>query len=94
MPKLKVQDKDKPYIDNYPPLKSWLDEHDARCQWQLPLGPKTNPTAYIEGWLVGTTMCIIGVYSRQLGWYIYTTSGDNTVAGALADASKRLGLGS
>jgi hypothetical protein len=28
---------DKPWVSNYPPLRDWLDKHDARCQWQQAL---------------------------------------------------------
>jgi hypothetical protein len=94
MPKRKAQNKDKPWIENYPPLRDWLRGHEAFCQWQVPVGPEESPNMYVECWQVGKAQCIVTIYSGGSGWNIYTCSDDGRTDATLADASKRLGLGS
>lgn len=47
-------DKDKPWISNYPPLQEWLNAHEARCDWQIPYGNKNKPAMYVEQWRTRT----------------------------------------
>jgi hypothetical protein len=89
-----------PYVENYPALKAWLDKHDARCMWQVPMqcehdrNPDQAPTAYVEQWLFPKTrrLAIILVHAHKHGWDIYAAKNDNDVAATLADAEARLGL--
>jgi len=90
----RTADKDKPYVDNYPPLKAWLDRHEARCNWQLPLGgTKDNPTGFVESFMVkdGGEVIVV-IHARQLGWNLYTPCHSNGIAATLADADARLRL--
>lgn len=88
------RDTDKPWIDNYPPLKEWLAKYEARCQFQVPLGDPEQPTAYVEQYLVGGKLCIVTVWANRNGWEIYTPGDSLKVAETFADAEKRLGLAS
>ena len=82
------------YVENYPPLHEWLRKHEARCNWQVPLGGEEpeNPTAFIESWQVGRGELIVVVRANQFGWNIYTALPGNGIAESLADAEVRLGL--
>lgn len=84
--------KDRPYVDNYPPLRDFLRELEARCDWQLPLGDRDDPTAYVEQWRTpsGATM-IITVQFKRFGWDIATPCGSRDIGATLADAKERLG---
>jgi len=90
-----------PWVSNYPPLKAWLDKHEARCQWQLPSNPRPNdaawdwsPGSYIEGWRLkgSNAVVILVVHSNKMGWDVFTSVGTNNVGDTLEDAEKRLGL--
>ncbi len=90
-----------PYVSNYPPLRAWLDKHDARCMWQVPSqAPPSDPDeaygwvpqAYIECWIVGKRPCIILVRGNKMGWEIYTDGNTIKIDETLADAERRLGI--
>lgn len=92
---------DMPYVENYPPLKEWLDKHDARCMWQVPMQCEHErdgapPTAYVEQYMFpkSNRMAIIFVHARRMGWDIYVASNDRKVDSTLEDAERRLGLSS
>jgi hypothetical protein len=89
------------YVSNYPPLHNWLNAHDARCMWQIPMQQPNadgeyeydfGPTAYVECWLVGKRPVIVVVHANKNGWEIYTALDDNNIEATFADAEKRLGL--
>jgi hypothetical protein len=89
----------KPYVDNYPQLKQWLDKHEAACMWQAPreerprrAGCDWSPRAYIECWLVGGRPLIIVVYANKMGWEVYTSANSVSISDTLNDAENRLGL--
>lgn len=87
-------DLDKPYTENYPPLRDWLRQIGARCDWQVPLGNAKAPVAYVEQWQApGARSFIVIVHARQHGWNIYTDCGDNSIGATLIDAAARIGLG-
>jgi hypothetical protein len=88
-----INDIDKPWVDNYPPLRDWLRKHEARCNWQLPLGNKSFPNAYVESWIApnGREFVVV-VQANRLGWNIYTPEPSSEIVGTLADAERRLGL--
>lgn len=76
-----------PYIENYPPLKAWINRHeDTICQWQKRIGAKMM----VERWIVDGVPVIIEIYGDGHGWNIYTTSPDNTIVHAVADAEDRI----
>lgn len=86
--------KSKPYVANYPPLDEWLKKHSGYCQWQIPLGDSSDPSAYVEAWMFpGGMIAILVVHANQNGWDIYTPSGEPRIDATLADAAGRLGLG-
>jgi len=89
----------KPWVSNYPPLREWLNKHDARCMWQVPSQERPNeadydwvPQAYIECWIVGRRPCIIVVRGDKMGWEIYTDGDTHRIDETLLDAERRLGL--
>lgn len=87
-------DKDKPYVENYPPLRDWLRQIGARCDWQVPLGNAKAPVAYVEQWQAsGARSFIVVVCAKQHGWNIFTDCGDNSIGATLIDAAARIGLG-
>lgn len=85
-----TEDRDKPWVSNYPALLAWLDKHRARCMWQE--YDNEHSRRSVEGWLVGDTMVIVLVYADQRGWELFTPCLDTEIAATLADAEKRLGL--
>ena len=88
----------KPWVSNYPPLKEWLDKHDATCMWQVPSNPDPGydidwaPVSYIECWLVNGRPVIVVVRADKMGWDIFTDCNSARVDETLADAEKRVGL--
>lgn len=89
-----VKPGNEPWVSNYPPLQKWLDEHEARCLWQIPYGGKSDPVAYVECWKFASgRLAILFVWSHGFGWEIYTPAGTNKVDETLADAEQRLVLG-
>lgn len=78
---------DKPWIENYPPLRAWLDRHNARC-----LSQTKDGDGFLERWLIGTRICLIEVRPRNMGWNIYTDSDSPTIVATIRDAETRLGL--
>lgn len=85
---------DMPYVSNYRVLREFLDQHDARCMWQLRLGGSSSaPTGFVEMWQFPTgRQAIILVHAHQRGWDIFTPDGTNSVGAALQDARTRLEL--
>lgn len=90
-----------PYVENYPPLREWLDKHDGRCMWQIPMQceharqDRSPPTAYIEMWMFpkSNEQLIIEVRSNKMGWNIYSSTTSHEIYETLADAERRLGIG-
>ncbi len=95
-----VDTSNSPYVSSYPPLRDWLDKHDARCMWQTPREPKPydvsydwEPQAYIECWMIaGHQPFILTIHNNKMGWEIYTNGNTPKVSETLADAERRLGL--
>lgn len=89
----------KPYIENYPPLHAWIREHEARCDWQLPLGGERdvesgevkNPRAFVECWRLPTGHAFIVVVTTH-GWDIFTSAGTNDIKATISDANLRLSM--
>lgn len=89
----------KPWVSNYPPLKEWLDKHEARCMSQVPSHEKPRdadydwtPQSYIEFWIVNRRAVILVVRAHKMGWDIYTAADTPKVAETLLDAERRVGL--
>lgn len=83
-----------PWIDNYPPLATWLKKYNASCDWQQPLGGgRGAPNAYVEQWRFpnGAT-CIVTVYANGNGWDIATPSESNAIDVTFLDAEDRCRL--
>lgn len=76
----------KPFVENYPPLKAWLDRNQAKCQFQQPYGKHM-----IEGWLVAEVMVVIIVYADRGGWDLFTPCQDTNIEATLRDAAARTG---
>jgi hypothetical protein len=91
--------KDRPYVDNYPPLRDWLHERDGSCKWQLPVGDAKEPVAYVESWLLtnprrgkgpDVAEVLVVVYANQGGWNLYTACRDGKIETTIKDAEERL----
>lgn len=88
----------KPWVSNYPPLAAWLEAHEAKCYWQLPLGGDPDePNAYVERYMFKTkedklVLAIVIVYANKMGWEIHTPCLSNDISETLRDADKRLGF--
>lgn len=80
---------DKPYVDNYPPLRDWLREHNARCEWQVPIGDRESPQAYVECWRVYKGAVVLLIQANQNGWEIFSSLNTNKVQESLDDALAR-----
>lgn len=85
----RMEDKDQPWIGNYPPL----DAHNAHCMWQLTY-PGRTPSMHVECWTLpaGKGVCIVTVQSHGRGWDIFTPHNGNKIDSSLADAEERLGV--
>jgi hypothetical protein len=92
----KIDNKDRPYVSNYPPLAKFLAEREARCMWQLPLGSDETygyPPGYVELHMFPSgRAAIVVVHAQQHGWEIYTPGSSLKIDESLADAAARLGL--
>jgi hypothetical protein len=97
------ENKDKSWVDNYPPLAEWLRKHEARCMWQVPMQCEHSstqeayghPMAYIECYMIPGERprpFIVEVRANLGGWNIYTELDDNDIAATLEDVERRLGL--
>jgi hypothetical protein len=86
--------KDKPYVDNYPPLRDWLRKHEMRCDWQIPLGDAEDPSVFVECYHAPRSAhpIIVCVNANGHGWNLYTPSASTKIDETLADAERRLGL--
>jgi|SRR3990172_2028729 len=81
----------KPWLDNYPVLKEWLHKWDARCFYQLPIGPSDEPNGYMEMWQFPNGLhCMIEILGNKNGWNIYTPCKSGKVDHTLSDAERRL----
>ena len=83
----------RPDINNYPPLRDWLHKLEARCMWQLPVGNRANPDAYLEMWY-GAGLprpVVVLVYADRMGWELFTPCDRAQVEATLADAEARMG---
>lgn len=86
------ENKNKPWVDNYPDLKGWLRRIDARGEHQLPIGSAEAPTAYLEIWSRrGVQFCVL-VHANNHGWQLFTPTNSNMVNETLRDAEERLGV--
>lgn len=94
MGKKQIKDEDKPYVENYPPLRDWLRDHNARCNWQIPIGNPREPTGYVESYALQGAKgdLIVVVHARKMGWNIYTAERTGEVVKTFADAEQRIGL--
>lgn len=89
--------KDRPYIDNYPPLKALLAELEARCHWQTrpdgyAVGDDDHEArTYVECWITpqGREFLVV-VHGGGHGWNIYTPCASGKVDETVADAKARL----
>jgi hypothetical protein len=79
--------KPKPGVENNPPLRDWLNKHNAKCIWQ-----HWDSAHSIEGWTIAGNLFIINIYSDNRGWDIYTGQASIDVTDTLKDAEKRLGI--
>jgi hypothetical protein len=86
--------KDKPWVSNYPPLRDFLADNDARCNWQLRLGgTEDEPMGFVEQHVFPNgRIAIVVVHARQMGWEIFTPGTSMKVDETLVDAAARLGL--
>lgn len=83
--------KNKPWVSNYPPLHDFLREIDARCDWQIPYGPARAPTMYVEQWRApGAAPFIIVVYADQHGWNIFTATLSEKIDATIEDVKRRI----
>lgn len=83
---------EKAYTSNYPDLQKWLDDREARCNWQLLRGRLDSHHEHVESWSIGAHQFIVVVRSHHLGWDVYTACGDIRVDETFADAERRLRL--
>lgn len=87
-----------PYVSNYPPLRDWLEGHNAQCMWQLAYPSNFEdhgeyPACYVECYLFkGGRLAIVTVRSNKAGWDIFTPVESMKVDETLVDAEQRLGL--
>ena len=90
--KKKVEDKDQPWVENYPPLRDFLREINARCDWQVKLPYYGG--AFAEQWRApGGIQFIIVVLGQQHGWEIYTPTFKQKAVDTIEDARKRIFAG-
>lgn len=83
-----LKPEDRPTIDNYPALATWLAEVNARAAWSV----NVNRDTVVSCFVIGTATAIAVVRSRQHGWDLYTPQASNDVAATLTDAAIRCGL--
>lgn len=88
----RVRTEDRAYVSNYPPLREWLEKHEARCMWQEGTGPKDNPD-FVECWIVNGVAMIVVVHANRRGWDIFTPCRDSSIEATLTDAELRCGIG-
>lgn len=81
-----------PYVANYPELRDWLENHNARCVWQLMRGEPDHHTQAVECWAIGKSLAIVVVHADQHGWEIYTAPDTLRVDETLRDAEIRCGV--
>lgn len=82
-----------PMLENYPPLKAWLDKHSARCQWQVDRNEEIRShDVRIEQWLVDGAIVIIILRACQRGWDIFTACPSLSIEATFLDAEKRIGI--
>jgi hypothetical protein len=81
---------DKPWVANYPPLATWLEKINAACIEQHPIGPLSNPIAYLERWMANGRVFVVEVRSNRRGWNVYTARHTNRIDETLANAERDL----
>jgi hypothetical protein len=85
--------RNKPWVSNYPSLRNWLDRIGARCMEQNPVGNARTPSAYLERWMMPAGRSfIVEVRGNSMGWNIYTDADTPHIDLTIADAEKRLGI--
>jgi hypothetical protein len=87
MPAKRRPSEKRAYVDNYPPLASFLREHECKCGYQLPIGrDKDDPSMYVEQWQApnGKTF-LVEVRDEQRGWEVYMSAIDQSVDGTLRE---------
>lgn len=85
---------DVPMLENYPPLKEWLDKHDARCVWQIDReNASYQHDVRVEQWIVNGATVIIVLCAAKRGFDVYTACPALSIEASLLDAEKRVGLG-
>lgn len=77
------------YVRNYTQLWEWLQQRDAQCAWQLPLGDRNNPD-YVEGWLVRGVLIVVIVRAEGMGWDLMVPHHDTRIEATLAAADAAL----
>lgn len=78
---------DRPYIENYPPLRDWLVRHQARCLSQDAVGED-----FWERWRIGVRVVLVEVRAKKGGWDLWTACDSVKVEETFKDAERRLGI--
>lgn len=86
-----------PAVENYPPLKAWLDKHDAVRVHQFQGGGVCASWAFgadlcVEIWRINGYPFVIQIYGHNRGWNILTSLDTNSIPDTLRDAEIRLGI--
>lgn len=82
-------------VNQYKPLKEWLDLHDAVWVWTAI--PSTNPHGpVIEGWRVGSAIVHVILHADRSyepgGWDLAATPTTIKIDETFADIEARIGL--
>lgn len=79
-----------PWVENYPELKTWLDDHDAVCNWQKRIG-SGGTACMVESWTIrGYNPFLVLVWANGNGWHIYTESSEGETEKYLAESLDRI----
>jgi hypothetical protein len=87
-----MNQKDRAWTANYPPLQEWLHKIEAVCNWQVLQGNEQAQHQYIECWSAHGRVFLITVRSHGNGWDIFTNGSSIEVPKTLEDAEVRLGI--
>lgn len=81
---------DQPWLENYPPLKEWIDKHGHSCMWDA----KTSGDCRVEAWLVQPELSLVILTIRPFrrGWDLFTSCQSNNIAETIRDANVRCGI--
>ena len=81
-------------VNDYPPLKEWLDKHSARFCYALTPPKSDRQSPRIEAWRVKATIVLVVLYPKNAaghgGWDLYTSCGVNKITETLVDAEARI----